>query len=102
FSTCPSRLCASAESLPAQRAAKSTFNFSQQLRYGRVDLGVRQSTCSILYKHQNCKAFLANLDAGALVDVKQCDTVDGRRLDADERAGHRLAREVVAHADRKT
>ena len=52
---------------------------AQQPRHGRVDFGVRQSTFSILHKHQNRKAFLARRNSGAAVDVEQPDGVDVRR-----------------------
>ena len=47
--------------LATNRSVESIFEDSQQIRHGGVDFGVRQSTCSILHKHQNCKAFLCRI-----------------------------------------
>jgi hypothetical protein len=43
----------------AERAPEVIDDDAQQLRDDIVDLGVRQSTFSILHKHQNRKAFFS-------------------------------------------
>jgi hypothetical protein len=61
--------------LLAKRPTKSIASNPQQRAYGGVDLGVRQSTFSILYKHQNRKAFFTGCDSGPAVDVEEPDVV---------------------------
>src|SRR6266508_1805649 len=87
------------KTLAAQHAAESILYFPQQYRHDRVDFGVRQSTCSILYKHQNCKAFFPDLNTASAVDVKERDVVHRRWLDGDERVEHSLGGNGLVNDD---
>src|SRR6266581_246452 len=89
------------KTLAAQHAAESILYFPQQYRHGRVDFGVRQSTCSILYKHQNCKAFFAGLNPASAIDVEERDVVHRSWLDGDKRIEHRLGRNAFVDHDRE-